>query len=298
MSLAPITSANAPAIAGAVLSASFDGSSLGSFAGFGAGGASPLAGTATAPQSKAAQIQRAHVLAVVKQSAARTAQATFDPEMSQCTGGGTVTVSGNLANPLTLSPNDTILFVFASCAEDGATVSGRFAMRVTSFSGDLLNGAFTLGVSVDLTSFAVTADGETATANGTIAIAVSSSFAGTVSTTVTSSSFTIADGTTTVTLSDYSAARTLDTVAGSFTLDAGGTVTSSAFSGSVTFDTTLLLTGTGDSFASAGELVITGANKGTIKVAVLDETSVRISVDANGDGTVDTIVDQTWEELL
>jgi hypothetical protein len=296
-SLAAITSANAPAIAGAVMSASLEGGDLGSFASFGPAGAPAMSSKGTLVQSKAAEIQHAHVVAVLKQAAAGVAQAPIGPETTQCTGGGSVTVSGNLVNPLTLSPNDTILFVFASCVEDGATVSGRFAMRVTSFSGDLASGAFSFGVSVDLTSFAVTVDGETATANGKIAIAVNATFAGTVSMTVTSSSITIGDGASSLTLSDYSVTRTIDTVAGTFTLDAGGTLTSTAFSGAVTFDTTAVLQGTGDSFAFAGQVVITGANGATIRVTVLDSTFVRLEVDANGDGTVDTTVDKTWHEL-
>jgi hypothetical protein len=296
--LAAITSSNAPAIAGAVMSASVEGSDLGAFAAFGPSGSPAIAAKTSLAQTKAAEIQQAHVVAVLKQSAAGVAQAPVGPETTQCTGGGSVTTSADLANLATLTPNDTIQFVFDACVEDGATVSGRFAMRVTSFSGDLLSGAFTFGVTTDLTSFAVTANGETATANGRIAVSVTSNFAGTVSTTVTSSSFSIGDGTTTLTLSDYSVTRTLDTVAGTFTLDAGGTLTSTAFSGPVTFDTTVLLRGTGDSFASSGEVVITGANRATIKVSVLDATFVRIAVDANGDGTVDTTVDKTWDELL
>ncbi len=80
-------------------------------------------------------------------------------------------------------------------------------------------------------------------------------------------------------------------------MDVAGTLTSTAFSGAVTFDTTVLLQGTGNGFAFTGQVLITGANGATIRVIVLDSAFVRLEVDLNGDGTADEIVDKSWEEL-
>jgi len=214
--------------------------------------------------------------------------------VSQCTGGGTVTLSGNIANPATLGANDTITFDFASCVEGDTTTNGRFSMRVTSFSGDLASGTFSFAVTTTLTSFQVTVAGETATVNGAVSVSISAS-GSMLSTTVTSGSISVVDGASSSTLHNYSSVHTL--TSGSFTLDVSGSLTSSDFSGTVNFSTTALLQGMGDAYAYTGQLLITGANGATIKVIVLDSAYVRLEVDSNGDGVVDATVDLTWDDL-
>lgn len=293
--LATITTANAPVIASAVVTASLDGDDLGSFAAFG-----PMGAPVSAPKStrvyhaKVAEIQNAQIGALLKH-AQTFGQPPIGPEVSECTGGGTVTLSGNIANPSTLSPNDTITFNFASCVEADTTVNGQFSMRVTSFSGDLASDTFSFAVTTTLTSFQVAVAGETATVNGSISIAISAA-GSMLTTTVTSSSISVGDGGSSHTLRDYSSVRTL--TSDSFTLDVGGSLTSSDFSGTVTFDTTALLQGIGEDYAFTGQLLITGANGATIKVIVLDSTFLRLEVDSNGDGVVDSTIDSTWDELV
>ncbi|HSC13526.1 MAG TPA: hypothetical protein VLI71_00310, partial [Gammaproteobacteria bacterium] len=277
---ATITTTNAPTIARSVVKASLEGRDLGSFAAFG-----PMGGSASSPKSarvyysKVAEIQNAAVDALL-QHTQTVALVPVGPEVSQCTGGGTVTLSGNIANPATLGPNDTITLDFASCVEGDTTTNGQLSMRVTSFSGDPASGTFSFAVTTTITSFQVTVAGETATVNGTVSI--STSVAGsTLTTTVTSSSISVGDGGSSHTLHDYSSVHTL--TSGSFTLDVSGSLTSSDFSGTASFDTTVLLQGMGEDYAFVGQLLITGANGATIKVIVLDSTFLRLEVDSNGD---------------
>jgi hypothetical protein len=291
--LATITTANAPAIASSVMTAAFDGGDLGSFA-FG-----PLGAPVSSPKttrvyySKVAAIQGAQIDALLQHTQA-VSLVPVGPEATQCTGGGTVTLSGNIANPATLSANDTITFDFASCVEDDTTTNGKFSMRVTSFSGDAASGVFSFGVTATITSLQITVAGETATVNGAVSISISAA-ASMLTTTVTSSSISVGDGGSTHTLRDYSSVRTL--AADSFTLDVHGSLTSSAFSGTVNFATTALLQGLGDGYAYTGQLLITGANGATIKVVVLDSTFLRLEVDSSGDGIVDATLDFTWDDL-
>jgi hypothetical protein len=297
LNYAAITTANAPAIAGAVMSSSLEGSNLGSFADLGAAAGPPKSSQSKLVSAKVVEIEHAYLDTLLKGREPAIALAPIPTETTACTGGGAVTVSGSLANPLTLSPNDTIILVFDSCVEDGATVSGRFAMRVTSFSGSPESGEFALGINVELTSFLVAGDGETATANGSIAVTINIS-AATLTTTVAANSISISDGSSSQTLSNYSATRTVAAGLGSFTLDMAGTLTSTDFSGSVTFDTTTLLQGTGSGFAFTGLVVITGANGATIKVIAIDSNLVRLEIDQNGDGTIDASIDTSWAELV
>jgi len=290
--LAAITTTNASAIASSVMKASLEGGDMGSFAGFEPVSVSSPKSTRVS-YSKVAEIQNAGVDALL-QHAQMVALVPVGPEVTQCTGGGTLTLSGNLANPATLSPNDTITFDYASCVEGDTTTNGRFSMRVSSFSGDPDSGTFGFGVTTTITSFQVTVAGETATVNGSVSISINMA-GSTVTTTVTSSSISVGDGSSTHTLRDYSSIQTL--TSGSFTLDVHGSLTSSDFSGTVNFSTTALLQGMGDAYAYTGQLLITGANGATIKVIVLDSTYVRLEVDSNGDGVVDATVDLTWDDL-
>ena len=267
---------------------------MGSFVGF-----VPAAAPAGSPKStrvyyaKVAEIQNAQIGALL-QHAQTLAFVPVGPEVSPCTGGGTITLTGNIANPATLSPNDTITFAYASCVEGDTTTNGQFSMRVSSFSGDPASGVFSFAVTTTFTSLQVTVAGETATLDGSVSISISAA-ASTVTTTVTSSSISVSDGVSSQTLRDYSSVHTL--ASGSFTLDVSGSLTSSDFSGTVNFDTNVLLQGMGDSYAFTGQLLITGANGATIKVIVLDSTFLRLEVDSNGDGVVDATLDVTWDDL-
>jgi hypothetical protein len=168
-------------------------------------------------------------------------------------------------------------------------------MTITAFSGDVETGVFSFGVNVQLTTLVMTADGETATANGSITVSMSAA-SGTLTRTVTSSSVSISEAGSTHTLSNYSLVETIGGTG--FTRTLSGTLASTAFSGVVSFETTTSLQGTGASFAFAGEVVITGANDATIALIALDSTLVRLEIDVDGDGAIDESVDTTWAELI
>jgi hypothetical protein len=266
---------------------------MGSFVGFVPAAAPRSPKPTRVYYSKVAEIQNAQIGALL-QHAQTVAVVPVGPEVTQCTGGGTITLTGNIANPATLSANDTITFNYASCVEGDTTTNGQFSMRVTSFSGDPASGTFSFAVTTTITSLQVTVAGETATLNGSVSISISVG-GSTVTTTVTSSSISVGDGASSHTLHDYSSVHTM--TSGSFTLDVSGSLTSSDFSGTVNFDTTALLHGMGEAYAFSGQLLITGANGATIKVIVLDSTFLRLEVDSNGDGVVDATLDVTWDDL-
>ena len=43
---------------------------------------------------------------------------------------------------------------------------------------------------------------------------------------------------------------------------------------------------------------ITGADNATIRVTAMDDITVRLEMDYDGDGAVDEIVDLTWDEAI
>jgi len=295
--LAEIDSQSAPIIAGAVTKAAVEGSDLGEFAGFTGGGA-----VLQAPDSqvfaKIGTIQASQTQALRARALYGDLQTPIPPEQQDCAVSGTVTVSGDIANPLTLSANDTFTLVFAACDDGAGVVNGTYAMRVTTFSGDLLSGSFALDVSVTLTGFQITANDQTATVNGDISVAMTVNASPTQTISVTASSLSVSDGSASHTLTGYSAMQTVDQLTGAYTLDVSGTLSGSDFSGRVTFATTIDLVGDGTGFAFDGEIQINGARSATIHVIVLDGVLVRLEIDNDGDGVIDEIVDTSWAELL
>jgi hypothetical protein len=295
---AEIDSANAPKIAGAVTKSAIEGSDLGTFAGMTGGGGAILGGPDGQVFSKIGGIQSTQLQALRDRALAGELQAVIPPETTDCAMGGTVTISGTIANPLTLSGGDTFTLVFAACDDGAGVVNGTYAMRITSFTGDLIGGTFSMAVSVTLTGFQMTADEQIVSVNGEISVSLATNASPTQSVSMSSSSLRVSAGGSSNTLTNYSAVQSIDQFTGAYTLDVSGTLSSSEFSGSVTFATSVDLIGDGTGFAYSGQVRINGAQSATIEIIVLDGQLVRLDIDFDGDGVIDEIVDTTWAELI
>lgn len=294
---AEITTANAPIIAGAVTQAAVEGGDVGEFAGF-AGGGAIVGGSADPVFAKIGNVQSSQFQSLRERVSTGELQAAIPPETTDCAVSGTVTVSGDIANPLTLTGGDTFTLVFDACDDGAGIVDGTYAMRITSFSGDLLSGDFSMSIAVTLTGFDLTADGQTVSVNGDISVSMTSSASPTQTVTMTSASLSVSDGTDSHTLTSYSAVQSVDQFTSAYTLEVSGTLSSTAFDGSVTFVTSVELVGDGTGFAFSGEIRVTGAQSATIEIIVLDGDLIRLDIDLDGDGIIDEIVDTSWAELL
>jgi hypothetical protein len=307
--LVQISSTNAKTISGAVLESSLDGGQLTKFtptsAGGGATKTTATVDAASGPKSsatakiyaKVASLKDAHTASLLQQDQIGNLQAAVGPETAPCMGGGTATLSGNIASLVALGVGDSITVDYADCDDGTTLMDGTFSMTITSLSGDLTSELFALGVDVTLTSFSVTQNGETVSANGGLSFLADSRQSPTITTTVTADSLTITDDGATSTLADFTLAEVVDSATTAYSISTEGTLTSTTFSGAVTFTTQTNLEGTADGDASSGELLITGAKGGTIHVIVLDAMNVRLELDLDGDGQVDQTLDATWDEL-
>jgi hypothetical protein len=283
LQLATITSANAEPIASAVLVAAFESGEFGAQA----GGASPFGTTKTAPGALFKQGQQGYI----------RVQVPVGPETVLCDVGGSVTMTGDIANPMTLSAGDRITLDYDACDDGVSVTDGVFSFTITSFSGDLASGMFALGTRVDLTAFQVVAAGETITANGDISVTLDTRMSPLLTASLAVSSLAVGSNGTSHTLTQYGATQTINEVTGEYTFDATGTVASSTFVGAVNFDTTEVFAGTGVDYPATGEMLVTGADNGTIRIIALDNVFVRLEVDGNGDGTLDAVIDTTWDAL-
>lgn len=223
----------------------------------------------------------------------------FGPDTFPCQVAGTVTISGDLANPLTLTAGDTINVVSANCDDGlGEVVDGTLAFTVDSFAGDLLAGAYELTMSMLLSNFQVTTAGDVLTSNGDVAATLDTFAAPLVSAAVSGASLTIDSNSGSETLSNYSSAQTVDAglQPSPYTLDSSGMLDSSALSGTVTYSTPVTFQGFDTNFPNSGELLISGDNSSARLIAV-DDVNVRIEIDTDGNGTVDETIDTTWADL-
>ena len=223
------------------------------------------------------------------------------PETTPCLVDGTVTVSGDIDSPLTVTPGDFLDYEWDSCDDGlGQVIDGLIGMTFTDFEGNLLAGQILLNVSLDIQSFQVIEGGNANTTTGDLSLTIDSrTQPETTITTLVNSLTTITD-LSTDTVSDFLTAVTEDTSVfpRAFTTDATGRVSSSEFNGFVTYDTPTPFESSGDSFPYDGEMLIFGTNNSNVRIIAMDEENVRIEADYDGDGASDATIDTTWEALV
>ncbi len=294
--LAEITSANAPDIAGAVMQTALESGDLGVFAG--PGGGSVLSSPDSLLFASLGGIQKSQTDSLTQKVRNGVLQETIPPTSEPCAISGTVTVSGQVSNPMTLSPTDVFTSVFSACDDGAGVINGTYSMRVNSFGGDLLSGSFTLSVTVSLTAFQVDDAQGTVTANGSVAMTIDYTTAPTLTISMTTTSLTVSDDTSSQTLTSFTLTQTVNELDASFSMTVSGSLTSSEFTGRVTFSTSADLLNDGAGYAYTGEITISGAGGASIRVIVLDEMLVSLEIDFDGDGGPEEIIPTTWEELI
>lgn len=224
----------------------------------------------------------------------------FGPDVYPCEGGtGTVTISGDLAVPGTLTAGDTFLIVYELCDEGvGEVVDGTVNLTVSDFSGDVFLGTYLLGMDAIADTLSVATATDTVVGSGDAALTLNTIDSPYVEAGVTGVVMTQDSLTSSETLRNYSSFQTFDgnLSPAVYTMSASGTLESSELPGSVDYSTELAFAGNESEYPNEGVLVVRGDNSSARLIAV-DATNVRIEIDSNGDGAVDETIDMTWAEL-
>lgn len=229
------------------------------------------------------------------------AQIPVGPETKLCAVRGSVTISGEIASPTTLTVNDFFDIDWDNCDDgNGAIIDGLLGLTVTSFEGDRVSGQMLLGSSLRVANLLVTSSNEFSNANGDVSFTLDTLTPPLTIVTTSGSSFEVSSVTSAETLSNFSSTVTDDASAfpSTVTTVAMGTITSTQFDGEVTYETPVAFEALGDAYPHSGELLVTGANNATVRLIALDEVNVRIEADYDGDGTVDETIDTTWDALI
>lgn len=244
--------------------------------------------------------QTRHALAKLVATRAGVSRAVIGPETIPCTVSGSVTISGDIADPSTLSAGDDIRADFNDCDDgDGVVIDGLFDATVVSFTGDLDLVVARLTMAVDAGDLAITTDGDTASVDGDYTFTIDTLTSPIVSLEVSCESLSITSFGTTVMLEEFSAIQTQNATAipRPITAETDGRLTTSAIGGPVDFSTPLRFDAFDDDYPYAGELLIVGRNESSVRLIALNETNVRLDVDADGNGAVDQSIDLLWNDV-
>jgi hypothetical protein len=214
----------------------------------------------------------------------------------QCTKGGDITITANLADETTLTAGDVVTVFFDSCAEASGTLDGGVDLTVTNVDGDPNAPPFSADLDVAIDSVSLAQADSMVSANGTIGATISSESAGSLEFLLSGSELATVLDSETITLRDFTIDETDDLDAGQYTLNVAGTMESDV-QGTYDFETPTTLAGEGGQFPSAGEILVHGADDTSARITALDNTNVRLELDTDGDGEADESTDTTWDAL-
>ncbi len=273
---ASITPDNAVDVASDVYESVGETASLGDF---GTGGLIGSSGSASPTLSKSAANIAAKAGLVGALDTGSLIAIAFGPEETPCAVSGTVTVSGDISNPETLSAGDTITLRFNSCDDgDGQVVNGNLTLTIDMISGDLATEFFALGATLDFQAFSVQEDSETTTVNGGFSMMVDTTGYPVTTASLSSPYLSVTDGSRTANLSNYSTTVTVDESSQppAFSVTSSGRVDLPNRGGSLSYVVREPFTGFGDSNPDSGVLFIRGANGASITMTSLSATQIQL----------------------
>lgn len=226
-------------------------------------------------------------------------QVPFGPDIFPCAVSGSITISGDIADPLTLTVGDTFSVQATACNDGiGEVVDGLISMTITDFNGDLLLGTYLLGMRATLDGLQVTTADDVVSSTGDTSIALDTTNMPFVSASVSGGSMLTSSNSSTQILSNYATEQSIDAgmQPAPYTLTSRGTVDSSQLDNIVSFSTPVRFEGNDLDFPHTGELLITGTGS-SVRLIAIDNVNVRIELDSDGNGSVDVTVDTTWAAL-
>ena len=226
------------------------------------------------------------------------------PTMVDCViPGGSVTVSGEIADPFTptFTPTDFFNVDYDNCDDDlGEVLDGLIVMTIVEFTGLLPLGPYNMTADMTLTNFQVMTAADTILSNGAATVSLNTLDPMSVSASVAGASMITDTNSYSETLTDFETTQIVDTVTQTlpFTIEAFGTLNNSVLSGLISYNTDPLspFTGFGLDFPSSGILYIDGAGS-SARLTVVDNVDVIIDIDIDNDGTYDEVVNTTWAAI-
>ncbi len=241
-------------------------------------------------------------VSVAANSNVTLANVPLPDQILDCDGGGTITVSADIADLVTfnLSPGDTFGVAFDMCNDNLGTITdGDFDYVVDAFVGDFLSQLYDLTMSLTLTNFQVTTTDDVLNSNGGATVQLNALNAPAVAIALNGASLTVDTNSSSETQIDFLSSQTLDAgiSPSPYTMISSGTLDSTQLTGVVQYSTPTMFEGFDADYPHAGVFLVTGGNNSSARLTAIDNVNVRIDIDTNGDGTIDDTINTTWVEL-
>jgi len=253
--------------------------------------------------------RQALVAMALRKAGGVTAQATTQQQFN-CTGGGSVVVTLTATAAAVLAPGDTLDFAFSFCKEGDVITNGALKLKLVSFDSAATGGTLEVYDTV-ATNLDQTAGGVLERQNGSVRLSlddrlIDERLAGQLDISASSTTSSVErriNGTskTTRSIQNLSLSR----------IDVQSTqrsVSFVSFTASGPFPTlddvsfkvetiTAIVIPAGTFQPTSGEIKITGANNTSVIIRIGADT-VSLEVDADGNGTIDAIIQRTWTQVF
>ena len=226
----------------------------------------------------------------------------FGPDEFQCLTSGTVTISGDIADPTDptrLSNGDTFQVVYVACNDGvGEVLDGTIDFTVGDFAGDLIAGTYMLSMDALTTDLQVNTGGLTTVSNGDTTVALDTMETPFIDVGTSGTRMRVDSNARSDILIDFQSNQTVDgnVAPAPYTLSAAGSLDSTLLDGVVGYSTIETFQGVGTDFPTQGRLRVQGSGS-SLELVAIDNVNVDIEIDSNGDGTIDVTISTTWADV-
>lgn len=224
-----------------------------------------------------------------------------------CPGGGTLTVTANDANGNNLlDAGDSASLTASNCTFEDNVLNGGLSFTINSATGDLSSQSFSASITLTFNQLTAQSASASTTGNGSLTLSGSAKAANDQSFSLSMPSFALSSTYGGVTysrsLTNYTTSEIRSPAGTGFSssIEANGTLTSSAFESKYIIIATSVpfVRSNLQVYPASGQATATGANGSQVRITVIDNTSVRIELDADANGGFETSVTKLWSELV
>ena len=223
-------------------------------------------------------------------------------QTQMCEVAGDVTISGEIADPITptLTAGDFFEIDYNNCDDGlGDVTDGLMRMDVDAFTGDLVSEAFDLTATLTMELLQIRAGLETVTSDGDVTATIDTTNPLSLFTGISGQSMTLDTNQSSEIMTNFSSSMTVDASQQipTYMRSSSGTLDSTQLSGVIRYSTPVTFQGIGSDFPNAGEFLVQGATS-SLRLIAQNNTDVSIEIDSDGDGNVDQTIETTWAELM
>lgn len=228
-------------------------------------------------------------------------QVPIPAETTPCDVSGDVTVSGEIADPVTpaLTEGDFFEIDFNNCDDGlGDVTDGLMRMDIDAFNGDLASDSFDMTVTLTLDTFQVTTGQNVITSHGDVTATIDTTNLPSLFTGISGNSMRIDTNSSSESLTNFVSSLNVDGTLdpAGYARSAAGTLDSTQLAGAIRYSTPDTFEGVDTDFPNSGEFLVEG-NGSSLRLIAVNNIEVRIELDSDGDGNVDETILTTWAEL-